>query len=186
MRDGSATRRRIQQEATRLFVAHGIDAVSMRDIAGAVGIRPSALYVHWTSREALVADLFLTGYMGYGRRLRSAVLPGTPPLDTLSALIRLICTFHAEDENLFRFLLLNQHVHLKDVRDEPDNPVAVLREVIAAAAGPSPRIDPELLTAAVIGIVTQPEIFRIYGRIARPYANLADEITALCLNVIRV
>ena len=38
-RGGGDTRERIKQQATRLFVERGIDAVSVRDIADAVGIQ---------------------------------------------------------------------------------------------------------------------------------------------------
>ena len=41
------TRDRIKREAMRLFVAHGIDAVSMRDIADAVGLKAPSLYAHF-------------------------------------------------------------------------------------------------------------------------------------------
>ncbi|HTH97849.1 MAG TPA: TetR/AcrR family transcriptional regulator [Stellaceae bacterium] len=186
MRDGSTTRQRIQQEAIRLFVTHGVDAVSMRDIAGAAGLRPSALYAHWPSRDALVAELFLTGYADYGRRLAACLDPDATTLANIAAVVTRVCRFHAEDERLFRFLLLNQHMHLKDVGAMPDNPVGLLQGLVAKAqaAGEIGPGDPALLTAAIVGILAQPEVFRIHGRITRGYADIAGDIRDLVLRML--
>src|SRR5258707_277054 len=112
MRHGAETHEKIRREAMRLFVARGIDAVSMRDIAEAAGVRLSMLYVHGQSRDALIADLFSTGYAEYGRRVAEAAGPPAPFRQRFAAIVRLICRLEAEDETLFTFLLLTQHRQL--------------------------------------------------------------------------
>ena len=47
------TRDRIIEEATRLFVSRGYHAMSMREIAEAVGVTKAALYYHFSDKEAL-------------------------------------------------------------------------------------------------------------------------------------
>ena len=57
MLDTHSPKERIKREAMRLFVEHGVDAVSMRDIADAVGMKAPSLYAHFRSREDLIGDL---------------------------------------------------------------------------------------------------------------------------------
>ena len=44
------TRERIQQVARELFVAQGVQATSLQDIANELGITKPALYYHFASR----------------------------------------------------------------------------------------------------------------------------------------
>ena len=47
------TKRRIMDAALELFAAHGYDAVSVEQIAGAVGIKAPSLYNHFVSKRAI-------------------------------------------------------------------------------------------------------------------------------------
>ncbi|MDR1486469.1 MAG: TetR/AcrR family transcriptional regulator [Deltaproteobacteria bacterium] len=51
--DSSKTKELIILESTILFAKKGFDAVSIRDIAAQIGIKPSSLYNHFSSKEAL-------------------------------------------------------------------------------------------------------------------------------------
>ena len=51
------TRERIQQVARELFVAQGVQATSLQDIANKLGITKPALYYHFASREELVRSI---------------------------------------------------------------------------------------------------------------------------------
>ena len=64
MRDGTRTRARIETEALRLFATKGIDATSVRDIAGAVGVAEGALYRHFPGKGTLSRTLFLDSSPG--------------------------------------------------------------------------------------------------------------------------
>ena len=66
MREPGGRRELIREQAMRLFVAHGVDAVSVRDIATACAMKASNLYAHFPSKDALVAGLFHQGYAEYG------------------------------------------------------------------------------------------------------------------------
>lgn len=181
------TRERVKRQAMRLFVEHGIDAVSMRDIADAAGLKAPSLYAHFKSREALVAEMFQAAYAEYGRRLADAAATPGPFAGTLAAMVRLICRLHAEDELLFDFLLLTQHGHLRDLPIAPaENPVEVLCTAVhnAARAGEISVRDPVLAAAAVMGVIIQPATFRLYGRLTRTLAEMQDEIVALALKVV--
>ncbi len=190
MRDGTETRSRLKREALRLFVARGIDRVSVRDLAAAAGCTPSSLYTHWPSLDALIAELFAEGYAAYGHALAEAAADRPGPFPRrLEAMLRRICRLHAADPTRFAFLLLTQHrgaSGLEGFAAAEANPVALVqREVEAAMAGGElPPGDPALLTAAVVGIVVQAATFHHYGRIARGLAAMEDEIVALCLRLV--
>jgi AcrR family transcriptional regulator len=171
----------------RLFVAHGIDAVSMRDIADAAGLKAPSLYAHFRSREALVAEMFQSAYAEYGRRLADAAATPGPFSRTLTVMVRLICRLHAEDELLFDFLLLTQHGNLRDIPiDGAENPVEVLCGAVrrAVEAGEVSARDPVLTSAALMGVMIQPATFRLYGRLKRTLAEMQDEMVALALKVV--
>jgi AcrR family transcriptional regulator len=183
MRDGTETHARIRREAMRLFVARGIDAVSIRDIAEAAGVRPSTLYVHWPSRDALIADLFATGYAEYGRRVAEAAGPFRT---RFAAIVRLICRLEAEDEILFNFLLLTQHRQLSGIPDGVATPIEIIQQAVTAAmaGGEIPAGDPALVTAALVGIVLQTATFHVYRRIGKGLNEMAEELVVLCMKVL--
>jgi TetR/AcrR family transcriptional regulator, transcriptional repressor for nem operon len=54
--EAAETRRRIVEQASRLFRARGIDAVSVADIMGALGLTVGGFYRHFDSKDALVAE----------------------------------------------------------------------------------------------------------------------------------
>src|SRR3954471_15479210 len=55
--EGRDTRQDILDAALDLFAENGFFGTSMREIARAVGVRESALYHHFTSKEALFEAL---------------------------------------------------------------------------------------------------------------------------------
>ena len=185
MRDGRPTREKIRQTALDLFVRRGVDAVSLRDIADAAEIRPSTIYVHWASREALITELFVEGYGAYGARVADAIAGGDGFAAKLEAAIRTVCRLESEDETLFKFLLLTQHGSLGLIGEGEQNPIDVLGRLVAdaVAEGQVTGWDPALLTALVVGSVVQAATFRLYGRIDRSLDAMADEIVAACLTL---
>ncbi|MEO1159119.1 MAG: helix-turn-helix domain-containing protein, partial [Pseudomonadota bacterium] len=57
---GIETAERIRSAAEQLFAARGFAAVSMREIAGAVGVQAAALYNHFSNKQALLEDLLVS------------------------------------------------------------------------------------------------------------------------------
>jgi AcrR family transcriptional regulator len=51
------TRAEIRVAALDLFAERGVDATSLREIAERIGITKAALYYHYASKDALLADL---------------------------------------------------------------------------------------------------------------------------------
>ncbi len=57
-RNGIATTRRILDAAAALFALRGFDGVPMRAVAQAAGVRESALYNHFSGKQALLYALY--------------------------------------------------------------------------------------------------------------------------------
>lgn len=84
----AARRRRLRTEAARLFADRGFHGVSIEDLGGAVGMSGPALYRHFASKEALLADVLVT----VSRRLldggRAQVEQAADDRDALERLVR--------------------------------------------------------------------------------------------------
>jgi AcrR family transcriptional regulator len=187
MTETAGIRTRIETEALRLFVVKGVDATSVRDIAGAARCAEGALYRHFPGKSELVAHLFTTHYARMGERLAALAAAERAPKAKLAAMIGGFCAFHDEETILFRFLLFVQHGQLARLDRNLPNPVEavvrVVREAIAAEA--VPRQDPELAAALVLGTVLQPATFAAYGRIPGTLAPLRERLVAAAWAALR-
>lgn len=175
------TRRRIEAAALKLFAANGVAGASMRDIAGEVGVTEGALYRHFASKEVLARDLFVSRYGALARRIE-AIRAAEPRFDArLDALVAMFAQEFDDDPAGFAYVLISQHEHLRDLESgSADNAVEALGRVFSDAmdSGEIPVRDVALVTALALGIVVQPAIFRIYGRLAASPSAHAAEIAA--------
>lgn len=84
-------RRRVFEAAIRLFGERGYHAVSVRDIAGEVGLKPMALYAHARSKQDLLFEIVRIGFETHRAELGAALLEAGPePVDQ----IRALCAAH--------------------------------------------------------------------------------------------
>ena len=159
--NAAVTRRaeEIRHAAGALFLAKGYAATTMSDIAGAVGILPGSLYHHFTSKDAVAAEIleaFNAELQDLTARLRRSGHLALPPEEQLRHLTREV-------------VLLGQR-HAAAVRlrifDPPSsagerfhtafrfNPTGLVRLWNAAAGDlgdsiPGSRLDPAVLTRAL-------------------------------------
>lgn len=81
-------RRRLFETAMELFGRDGYHGVSIRDIATALGLQPSAIYFHVASKQELLFELAIIGHEEHLKRLREALLDtGADPVEQLRALM---------------------------------------------------------------------------------------------------
>jgi len=186
MRNGTATRDKIRQAALELFVQRGVDAVAVKDITAAVGVRQGTLYVHWPSKDALIAELFHDGFKAYGIRIIGTFAERGPIRDRITRLVQTICALHDADETLFAFLLLTQHRNLATIPHDDTYPIdLILREIENALnAGELAPADPILLTSAVLGTIVHAATFRLYRGTKRTMTDMAPELSTLCLRAL--
>src|SRR6476646_9978346 len=70
----SGARLRLFETALELFGERGYHAVSVRDIAQALGQQPGALYFHVQSKQQLLYEVSLIGVEEHRDRVRAALL----------------------------------------------------------------------------------------------------------------
>ncbi len=186
MRDPTGTRSKIQREALRLFVEKGVTETSVRDLAQAAGVAEGALYRHYTSKSELVCDLFLTNYAAFARRLSAVQAERRGFPERLAAVVAEFCRFFDAEPTLFRFLMLVQHHALPRVAIDDDNPVEVIERMIqtAIAGGELPAQPAGLAAMMVLGLVLQPAVGLVYGRVAPPFAQYSAAIAGACLRAL--
>ena len=165
-RDGAATRARIEKEALRLFAEKGVEGATIRDLSQAVGVADAALYRYFGSKEAIAAELFTRHYGALAKRVAEIGAREQPFADCVAALVDLLCGLFDEAPDVFAFILLNQHAHLRFVQKD-ENVVEELRAIMARAMarGDIPEGDPDLAAAMALGAVLQPAVFKLYGRL---------------------
>ncbi len=92
---GSETADRVRDEALKLFAARGYAAVSMREIAAAVGVHAPALYNHFANKQSLLADLMLSHMDGLLNAWDEQAVAHEAPAQALERFARFHIRYHA-------------------------------------------------------------------------------------------
>ena len=164
---------RIRSAARTLFARHGFAAVSMRQIAAAVGVQAGALYLYTPDKETLLFDL-LKEHMDDLIAAWEAEPGGSGPLALLEAFVR----FHIR-HNLDRpEAVFLSYMELRNLgpanfaaiealrRDYENRLEAILREGVAAGLFAAP--DTKIATLAIIAMLTGVTTwYREGGRLSR-------------------
>ena len=92
---------KIREAALRLFATSGYAAVSMRQIAGKVGVQAGALYNYTPDKQSLLFDL-LKSHMEELLSAMDLALEGQSPVEQLESFVRFHIRFHiARSDEVF-------------------------------------------------------------------------------------
>ncbi|MET4102004.1 AcrR family transcriptional regulator [Roseovarius sp. MBR-78] len=163
---------RVREAALRLFAQHGYAAVSMRKIAGEVGVQAGALYNYTPDKQTLLFDLMRT-HMEDLLAGWDGVAPTGAALDALEAFTR----FHIRFNTRRADAVFVSYMELRNLtpenfdiieglrRDYETRLEAILRRGVAEGrlAVAEPRITAMALIAMLTGINTW---FRAQGRLS--------------------
>lgn len=105
-REKLATRQRILDGARDLLVEGGFDALTMRALAERIEYSPTAIYVHFADKEALLTELSVCDFQQFTERMAGALLPEAGPLERLRFLGRAYVAFSHEHPTTYRHLFL--------------------------------------------------------------------------------
>ena len=103
------------------------------------------------------------------------------------ALVDMFCALFDSQPEVFAFILIQQHAHLRFVPDGEDvNAVSALVQIMAEgfARGEMAVADAELAAAMALGAVVQPAIFKLYGRLPGAMMGRAEVLTRAALGVL--
>ncbi|MGH8217202.1 MAG: TetR/AcrR family transcriptional regulator [Steroidobacteraceae bacterium] len=113
------TRDRILAAARKVFDRHGLEGLSLREIAAQVGITPMAIYRHFDSKETLVDALVLDALKEWSALVAS--LPQGKGLAQLERIGEAFLDFALEKPRRFEAAFL---LHSRKARRYPDDFVA--------------------------------------------------------------
>lgn len=162
---------RVRDAALRLFAERGYAAVSMRAIAGEVGVQAGALYNYTPDKQTLLFDL-MEGHM---TELLSAAAehPHMSPQDRLHRFVAFHIEFHhARPDAVFiaymelRNLTPQNFARIEALRRRYENGLeTILRDGVAAGA--FDVADTKIATLAIIAMLTGVNTwFRAGGRLS--------------------
>jgi AcrR family transcriptional regulator len=94
-------RQQLERAASRLFAERGFRAVSMEDLAAEAGVSGPAVYRHFASKEALLADLLIDVSEQLLDQGKQRVADATP-INALTSLVAFHTEFALRDRDLIR------------------------------------------------------------------------------------
>ena len=97
-------RRRILDAARELFDESGIDRVTIADIVGAAGIRPSTLYEYFANKDDVVWAILAEAIEEAARRAKPVVEAAPTALAKISAILELMADELSRDPARVRFM----------------------------------------------------------------------------------
>lgn len=157
---GEKTEAAIREAAVDLIARHGYEAMTMRELAKAVGVQAAALYRYFPNKEELLYSLMSEHMQGLAASWKASDPKGGPAGDRLSAFVRNHVSFHVARRH-------STHVSNMELRSlSKENLTAILkmrtayekelRQILRdGAADGSFQVDDVALTAmAIIQMIT--------------------------------
>ncbi|MEV7186791.1 TetR/AcrR family transcriptional regulator [Kitasatospora sp. NPDC093102] len=100
---------RLLQAAVESFAERGFHATTTRDIATAAGMSPAALYIHYQSKAALLAEISQAGHAATLTLVRDAVAGPGGPAERMRRLVEQFTVWHARARKVGR--VVNYELH---------------------------------------------------------------------------
>ncbi len=180
---------RIEREAMRLFGERGLAAVTIKDIASAADAAEGALYRHYSGKEDMALKLFQRELGRFGSEISTILTHADrSPEERMKDAIQAFYRFYDRDPVVFNFIMLSQHnFPSRDLIEQDRNPndlvVDFIRQGIAAKRFNSDH--PEVTASIVYGMVLQPAIMHVYGRITGRLSDYTELVYNACLRVLK-
>jgi AcrR family transcriptional regulator len=123
-REREELRGKILAAARELFTASGYEAVTMRAIAEKIEYSPTAIYLHFRDKDALLGELCSTDFLTLASRFQ-VMAAERDPLERLKGIGRAFVEFALGLPNHYRMIFMTPHppVGPEERRIEQRNPV---------------------------------------------------------------
>lgn len=171
---GENTSRVIREESLRLFARHGYDAVSMRQIADAVGVQASALYQYFPNKQQLLVTLLKEHMEELLAALGDAPMQALGPRAELEAFAR----FHIRHHLTRADAVFISYMELRALEPEGFRQIETLRKAYegrlkaildrGAAEGSFQVEEPHVAAMAILAMLTGVNTwYRTGGRLSQ-------------------
>lgn len=176
-REKAEIREKILDAARELFVSEGYEAVSMRKIAEKIEYSPTAIYLHFKDKEAVMRELCETDFYTLAQDFQE-IGRIADPVERLLALGAAYARFALSHPNHYRLMFMTPHPHHHEDEEsliEKGNPeedaYAFLKWTIADAVAAG-RIRPGL---ADVDLLAQTFWAGMHGVVSLQIAKCNDD-----------
>jgi AcrR family transcriptional regulator len=173
-----ATKVRLERAALRLFLKNGVDGTSMRELVEAAGFSTGAFYNHFENKEELAWTLFSEAWYAMGMEIRRRTRNERDFHRQLRAVTDYMFGLYDEDPDLVGYAFLTRHRYVSRVNVRMPNPHLAIRVFVASAMarGDAQKIDTEIATQFVMGVVIQTIDAKLLGLVKGPLKAKAKEV----------
>lgn len=174
-REKAEIREKILEAARDLFVNEGYEAVSMRKIADRIEYSPTAIYLHFKDKEAVLRELCDADFLTLGKQFRR-IAGIADPIERLRETGRAYAGFAVELPNHYRLMFMTPHPELDpdDSAVEKGNPeedaYAFLKMTVADCIAQG-RLRPEMDD---VDLVAQVMWAGVHGVVSLHIAKCSD------------
>ncbi len=132
-------RRTILDAAGALFLEHGYEGLSMRQIAERIGYSATTIYRYYEDKDDLLFAIVQEGFTRFGRQLSKAARASADPRGRLAALGHAYIAFGLKNPVYYRLMFMQRFDLMFESRAEESAPMIdsfeVLRETVEQAMG---------------------------------------------------
>ena len=101
-------RRAILTAAQDLFLEHGYEGFSLRQVAEEVGYSPTTIYLYFSDKDELLLHVSLEGFQTFGEMLRAGYESSDDPREKLEALGEQYFKFGLENPAHYRLMFMQR------------------------------------------------------------------------------
>ena len=180
------TKARIERAALKLFAEHGLDGVSIKQIADACTISDGAMYRHFRSKDELARLMFEAIHQKLQDLVIEHLVPDANMEETARALVTAYCSLADSDPAQFTYHLTHRNNFIAASGDGGADPSDFMTQVVSQAMerGEIPKADPELYSGMALGVVMQSAEYSLYGRFKRPLSKHIEAFTRAIMAVL--
>lgn len=171
--EGARLRTEILGATKRLLAEKGSEeAVSVRDVADAVGVTPPSVYLHFADKQALIEAVCEDVFTALDERMELAAVDAADPLEGLHARGSAYVRFALENAEQYRIVMMQRPRESLSATATPgfDHLVGAVRDCMQAGifdATEDPALVALTLWSAVHGVasllIAKPDINAQYG-----------------------
>ena len=154
-----SVRQRLVDAAVELFATRGFQAISLRDLAGHVGLQAGSLYHHIENKEGLLFELIESALSDLLVKTEHRLNGAKSPAERMHRFVQAFVSFTLNEKNRLvlvtrEFVNLNEE-HKHQAEQLKYNYRTLLYEIIADECGVQDRLDSKtrLITSAIIGML---------------------------------
>jgi AcrR family transcriptional regulator len=176
----------IIRAATSLFAQQGVDATSMRDIAGASGVREAAIYRYFPGKKELAREIFISWYRWYTEELQRIISSPSASMERVDGLVRHEFAAATNHSEAFVYICDNELRFLSDLPPEVTSVRKILTSFISAGQdrGEIRKGDAKLLADMLSGALCAAALGWLRTRRRKPLSAQLGEVVETCWQMI--